>query len=105
MYTSYVADSTQRNWKFWVFSFLTRPLYDSYKSHVSTSSTKEFMATLGQWLIQGLSLANIRKMMLQSILRFSKETSIMTQPESLPEEALASVIRPSTSSTACSAAS
>ncbi|PVD28018.1 hypothetical protein C0Q70_10598 [Pomacea canaliculata] len=96
MYNDYVASRVKTNWKFWIFSFLVRPLFDSFKTLVSTNDSKSFLATLGDWTINRASLSNLRKIMLESVLRISKETRIMTAPEELPMEALASLSQQST---------
>ncbi|XP_046333922.2 carbohydrate-responsive element-binding protein-like isoform X1 [Haliotis rufescens] len=87
MYKEYVEDRTRGNWKFWIFSFMMRPLFETYTTGVSTSTLQSFMSSVSQWTEDTLGLANLRSVITRGVLRISKETSILTKPETLQQEA------------------
>ncbi|XP_053222973.1 carbohydrate-responsive element-binding protein [Podarcis raffonei] len=93
MFDDYVRSCTLQNWKFWVFSIIMRPLFESFNGMVSTSS----METLGQtslaWLDQYCSLPALRPTVLSSLRQLSVSTSILTNPAAIPEQATQAVTR------------
>ncbi|WAR09047.1 MLXIP-like protein [Mya arenaria] len=94
LYDQYVTEQTKKNWKFWIFGFFMRPLYDSFKRTMANKNTlKEFSGTVQDWVQTTLSLKTLRKGILESLRYMSKHTSIMTTPEQLEEEAHANVHR------------
>ncbi|XP_046578992.1 carbohydrate-responsive element-binding protein-like isoform X1 [Haliotis rubra] len=87
MYKEYIEDRTRGNWKFWIFSFMMRPLFETYTTGVSTSTIESFLSSVRQWTDDTLGLANLRSVITRGVLRVSKETSILTKPGSLQQEA------------------
>uniref|UniRef100_A0A2K6GQI2 MLX interacting protein like n=1 Tax=Propithecus coquereli TaxID=379532 RepID=A0A2K6GQI2_PROCO len=60
MFDDYVRTRTLHNWKFWVFSVLIRPLFESFNGMVSTASLHSLRQTSLAWLDQYCSLPALR---------------------------------------------
>nr|XP_012597707.1 carbohydrate-responsive element-binding protein isoform X4 [Microcebus murinus] len=60
MFDDYVRTRTLHNWKFWVFSVLIRPLFESFNGMVSTASLQSLRQTSLAWLDQYCSLPALR---------------------------------------------
>uniref|UniRef100_A0A8C0N437 MLX interacting protein like n=2 Tax=Canis lupus familiaris TaxID=9615 RepID=A0A8C0N437_CANLF len=63
MFDDYVRTRTLHNWKFWVFSILIRPLFESFNGMVSTASLQSLRQTSLAWLDQYCSLPALRPSM------------------------------------------
>ncbi|XP_032650858.1 MLX-interacting protein-like isoform X2 [Chelonoidis abingdonii] len=94
LYDDYVRQRTLQNWRFWLFSMLIKPLFESYRGAVSTHSAKEFCQSVLGWLEQHCTLPMLRPAISSSLLQLSKLTAILTQPSRLPEQALQAVCHP-----------
>uniref|UniRef100_A0A452I0H5 BHLH domain-containing protein n=1 Tax=Gopherus agassizii TaxID=38772 RepID=A0A452I0H5_9SAUR len=94
LYDDYVRQRTLQNWRFWLFSMLVKPLFESYRGAVSTHSAKEFCQSVLDWLEQHCTLPMLRPAISSSLLQLSKFTAILTQPSRLPEQALQAVCHP-----------
>ncbi|XP_023680351.1 MLX-interacting protein isoform X1 [Paramormyrops kingsleyae] len=90
-FDEYVRSRTLQNWKFWIFSIILKPLFESFNRTVSTTSMDELYQTTMQWLEQHCSLPVLRPMVLHTLRQLSVSTSILTDPSLLPEEALQAV--------------
>ncbi|XP_076006909.1 MLX-interacting protein [Genypterus blacodes] len=90
-FDGYVKSRTLQNWKFWIFSIIIKPLFESFNGMVSTSSKAELCQTTLQWLEQHCSLPVLRPMVLSTLRQLSTTTSILTDPSLLPEEAIQAV--------------
>ncbi|XP_054826395.1 MLX-interacting protein-like isoform X2 [Eublepharis macularius] len=88
LYEAYVRQRTSQDWRFWLFSVVIKPLFESYIRTVSTGSIKEFCQSVLSWLEQHCTLPILRPAISGSLLQLSKITSILTQPARLPEQAL-----------------
>ncbi|KAJ7994273.1 hypothetical protein DPEC_G00264180 [Dallia pectoralis] len=86
-FDEYVKTRTLQNWKFWIFSIITKPLFESFNGSVSTTSKGELCETTLQWLDRHCSLPMLRPMVLSTLRQLSTSTSILTDPSLLPEEA------------------
>ncbi|XP_045390834.1 MLX-interacting protein isoform X1 [Lemur catta] len=93
MFDEYVKSRTLQNWKFWIFSIIIKPLFESFKGMVSTSSLEELHQTALSWLDQRCSLPILRPMVLNTLRQLSTTTSILTDPSQLPEQASEAVTR------------
>ncbi|XP_020016665.2 MLX-interacting protein isoform X1 [Castor canadensis] len=93
MFDEYVKSRTLQNWKFWIFSIIIKPLFESFKGMVSTSSLEELHRTAMSWLDQHCSLPILRPMVLSTLRQLSTTTSILTDPSKLPEQASEAVTR------------
>ncbi|XP_038619887.1 MLX-interacting protein [Tachyglossus aculeatus] len=87
MFDEYVKSRTLQNWKFWIFSIIIKPLFESFNGMVSTSSLGELHQTVLSWVDQHCSLPILRPMVLNTLLQLNTMTSILTDPSRLPEQA------------------
>ncbi|XP_061460746.1 carbohydrate-responsive element-binding protein [Rhineura floridana] len=91
MFDEYVRSCTLQNWKFWVFSVIMRPLFESFNGMVSTSSLESLSQTSLAWLDQYCSLPALRPTVLSALRQLSVSTSILTDPAGIPEQAAQAV--------------
>ncbi|XP_065344094.1 MLX-interacting protein isoform X3 [Cloeon dipterum] len=91
MFDDYVRVCTLQNWKFWVFSFLMRPLLVSYSATVSTANLDEMVRTVMQWVEQHCTLSELRPAVLNALKNICTATDILTDPSKLPEQATRAV--------------
>ncbi|KAK2102811.1 hypothetical protein P7K49_020478 [Saguinus oedipus] len=75
------------------FSIIIKPLFESFKGMVSTSSLEELNRTALSWLDQHCSLPILRPMVLNTLRQLSTSTSILTDPAQLPEQASEAITR------------
>uniref|UniRef100_A0A7N6A0P7 BHLH domain-containing protein n=1 Tax=Anabas testudineus TaxID=64144 RepID=A0A7N6A0P7_ANATE len=92
-FNEYVKNRTLQNWKFWIFSIIIKPLFESFNEMVSTTSRAELCQTTLQWLDRHCSLPALRPMVLSTLRQLSTTTSILSDPSLLPEEATQAVRR------------
>ncbi|XP_010730812.2 MLX-interacting protein isoform X1 [Larimichthys crocea] len=90
-FNEYVKNRTLQNWKFWIFSIIIKPLFESFNGMVSTTSRAELYQTTMQWLDRHCSLIALRPMVLNTLRQLSTTTSILSDPSLLPEEAIKAV--------------
>ncbi|NWV08812.1 MLXPL protein, partial [Ptilonorhynchus violaceus] len=91
MFDEYVRSSTLQNWKFWIFSIIIRPLFESFNGMVSTASMESLTQTSLAWLDQHCSLPALRPTVLSSLRQLSISTSILSDPTRVPEQAARAV--------------
>ncbi|XP_037670940.1 LOW QUALITY PROTEIN: carbohydrate-responsive element-binding protein [Choloepus didactylus] len=91
MFDHYVQIRTLHNWKFWLFSILIRPLFESFNGMVSTASLQSLHQTSLAWLDQYCSLPVLRPTVLNSLRQLSTTTCILTDPARIPEQAMRAV--------------
>lgn len=94
MFDEYVRSSTLQNWKFWIFSIIIRPLFESFNGMVSTASVESLTQTSLAWLDQHCSLPALRPTVLSSLRQLSVSTSILSDPARVPEQATRAVTGP-----------
>ncbi|NXE11930.1 MLXPL protein, partial [Lophotis ruficrista] len=92
MFDEYVRCSTLQNWKFWIFSIIIRPLFESFNGMVSTASMESLTQTSLAWLDQHCSLPALRPTVLSSLRQLSISTSILSDPACIPEQATRAVV-------------
>ncbi|XP_034026272.1 MLX-interacting protein isoform X2 [Thalassophryne amazonica] len=90
-FDAYVKNRTLQNWKFWIFSIIIKPLFESFNGMVSTVSNEELCQTTLQWLVHHCSLPVLRPMVLNTLCQLSTTTSILSDPSLLPEEAIRAI--------------
>ncbi|KAK7925661.1 hypothetical protein WMY93_007971 [Mugilogobius chulae] len=90
-FREYVQAQTLQNWKFWIFSIIIEPLFESYNGMVSTASVEDLCRSTLSWLDQHCSLPALRPMVLSSLRLLSTTTAILTDPSLLPEQATLAV--------------
>ncbi|XP_055654011.1 MLX-interacting protein isoform X2 [Falco peregrinus] len=91
MFDEYVRSRTLQNWKFWIFSIIIKPLFESFNGMVSTASFKDLDQTAMAWLDQHCSLPVLRPVVLNALRHLSTTTSILSDPSCLPEQAVEAV--------------
>lgn len=91
LFDEYVKSRTLQNWKFWIFSIIIKPLFESFNGMVSTASLNELYQTTLSWLDQHCSLLILRPMASSRLLQLSTTTSILSDPSSMPEQATQAV--------------
>ncbi|XP_066546457.1 MLX-interacting protein isoform X2 [Amia ocellicauda] len=96
LFDEYVKNRTLQNWKFWIFSIIIKPLFESFNAMVSTTSTEELCQTTLSWLDQHCSLPVLRPMVLRTLRQLSTTTSILSDPSHLPEQATQAVTQGNT---------
>ncbi|XP_023274078.1 carbohydrate-responsive element-binding protein-like isoform X1 [Seriola lalandi dorsalis] len=90
-FREYVQAQTLQNWKFWIFSIIIEPLFESYNGMVSTASVEDLCRSTLSWMDQHCSLPALRPMVLRSLRLLSTTTAILTDPSLLPEQATLAV--------------
>ncbi|KAM4726345.1 LOW QUALITY PROTEIN: carbohydrate-responsive element-binding protein [Anableps anableps] len=90
-FREYVRAQTLQNWKFWIFSIIIEPLFESYNGMVSTASVEDLCRSTLSWLDQHCALPSLRPMVLSSLRLLSTTTAILTDPSLLPEQAALAV--------------
>nr|WIE96210.1 basic helix-loop-helix transcription factor [Loropetalum chinense var. rubrum] len=91
MLQDYVRRRTLENWKFWIFSLLIEPLFETYYNSVSTTSLEDSCKTIFTWLDRSCGLVSLRKDVLESLTFLSTSTNILNTPQTLPTEAVDAV--------------
>ncbi|KAK9974039.1 hypothetical protein ABG768_022148 [Culter alburnus] len=93
-FEDYVKNRTLQNWKFWIFSVIIQPLFESFNGTVSTTNNTELCETTMQWLDRYCALPVLRPMVLRTLRQLCTSTSILNDPALLPEEAKKAVLNP-----------
>lgn len=93
-FEDYVKNRTLQNWKFWMFSVIIQPLFESFNGTVSTTNNTELCESTMQWLDRYCALPVLRPMVLKTLRQLCTTTSILTDPALLPEEAKKAVLNP-----------
>ncbi|XP_077062776.1 MLX-interacting protein [Siphateles boraxobius] len=93
-FEDYVKNRTLQNWKFWIFSVIIQPLFESFNGTVSTNNNTELCESTMQWLDRYCALPVLRPMVLKTLRQLCTTTSILTDPKLLPEEAKKAVLNP-----------
>ncbi|XP_028396739.1 MLX-interacting protein-like [Dendronephthya gigantea] len=87
LFNRHIQDRTQQNPKFWIFSVLMRPIFESYNTTVTTGSQDEFCKTVLKWLNESCCLPKLRPSVLASLREIIKNTTILSDPSKFPEQA------------------
>nr|XP_042708404.1 MLX-interacting protein isoform X2 [Chrysemys picta bellii] len=93
MFDEYVRNRTLQNWKFWIFSIIIKPLFETFNGMVSTASLEDLNQTAMAWLDEHCSLRVLRPMVLNTLRHLSTTTSILSDPSHLPEQATEAVCK------------
>ncbi|KAG8146040.1 hypothetical protein E2320_012457 [Naja naja] len=86
-FEEYVRNRSQQNLKFWIFSVIIEPLFETFNEMVSTTSLQELNRTAFLWLDKHCSLPVLRPMVLNGLRHLSTTTSILSDPSLLQEQA------------------
>uniref|UniRef100_A0A3B1IBP7 MLX interacting protein n=1 Tax=Astyanax mexicanus TaxID=7994 RepID=A0A3B1IBP7_ASTMX len=69
-FDEYVKNRTLQNWKFWIFSIIIKPLFESFNGSVSTTNESELCETTLQWLDRDCALPVLRPSMFSKSIKF-----------------------------------
>ncbi|KAF5402172.1 hypothetical protein PHET_04362 [Paragonimus heterotremus] len=86
-FRQYVQQQTEKCWKFYLFSLLIEKLFTSYCTVVNTTSKEQFVRSLGSWLDQYCSFAQLRPALTQALCKLATCTAVLQEPGQLPEQA------------------
>ncbi|XP_055054161.2 carbohydrate-responsive element-binding protein isoform X2 [Misgurnus anguillicaudatus] len=90
-FREYVRVQTLQDWKFWIFSIIIEPLFESFNGMVSTASVEDLCRTTLSWMDQHCSLPALRPTVLSSLRLLCTSTSILSDPSLVPEQAIKAV--------------
>ena len=89
LFHEHVRNGTQVNWKYWAFSRIMRPLFDSFAEAVSGSvSLNEVERASTHWSEHKCQLIQIRQHTLNSLKNISIQTNILEEPHRMPSDAI-----------------
>ncbi|ESO93237.1 hypothetical protein LOTGIDRAFT_119609 [Lottia gigantea] len=88
LFRDYLHDRINQNWKFWIFSFLVRPLFISFTQMVTSSSFPAFLHSVKKWGDEKLPLNELRIKVIELLKYISTNTSVMSTPDRLPLDAI-----------------
>ncbi|XP_065055082.1 uncharacterized protein LOC135683680 isoform X2 [Rhopilema esculentum] len=74
--------------KYWLFSVLLRPLFESYNKKTVTKTLQEFIQSVLKWFEEHCSLPVLRPAVIGSLRQISTDTAILSDPGSLPDQAM-----------------
>ncbi|RWS25823.1 MLX-interacting protein-like protein [Leptotrombidium deliense] len=87
-FDAYVEERIMKNWKFWIFSIIMKPMLESYNNTVTTTNVDDMTQSVLRWLDQNCTLLTLRPNAIAALRQLSTSTNILTNPSSLPEEIL-----------------
>ena len=91
LFQKHVKDvTTKYNWKYWTYSQLISPFFDSFNRTVRTGNMDEFKRTAFAWIDQHFNFPQSRGTLTSSLTQIAIKTSILTEPDKLPEESIES---------------
>ncbi|XP_025098037.1 carbohydrate-responsive element-binding protein-like isoform X2 [Pomacea canaliculata] len=88
MLDDYFRQAILQDWRFWIFSHVVQPLFNSYTQHVTLGTADEFKHCVREWSDRYLNLVSLRPIVLSTLRGISTSTGIMSHPECLECEIL-----------------
>lgn len=85
-FKTYIKDRTVDNWRFYLFSFILKPLFDNFIKTLNTSSKEDIERTFHEWQEKYCNLIQLRPIISNCLRNLSKSTSILSDSSKLPEE-------------------
>lgn len=92
MFSLYVKERTMENWRFYIFSLILRPLFETFLSNVTTASKEDMERTFTQWQQNSCQLMQLRPIASTALRHLVKTTTILTDTSHLAEECLCAVL-------------
>ncbi|RMZ95625.1 MLX-interacting -like isoform X2 [Brachionus plicatilis] len=89
---AHAKDKAMVNWKFYLFSLILKPLFDSFIQTVNTSCKEDMERTFQEWQAKFCSLAQLRPLASNALRTLSRNTSVLTEPAKLPEECITAAL-------------
>lgn len=88
-FNAHVTRATAINWKYWAFSRIMKPMFESYTDSIAgTASFNEVDRCIGRWLEDKCSLLQMRQSTVTSLKNICVGTNILRDPQRMPVEAL-----------------
>lgn len=85
----HISATTGVNWKYWAYSVLMQPHFESYSEAVSGCATSQEMErSIHRWLEDKLGLMQLRQNTVSSLKTISVKTNIISDPRKLPQDSL-----------------
>ena len=91
-FNAYIKERTIENWRFYIFSLMLRPLFDSFLTTVTMSSKEDMQRTFDEWTAKSCNLTQLRPLASTALRQLVRSTTILTDSSRLPEECLAAVL-------------
>lgn len=89
LFEKHVTDvTTKYNWKYWTYSQLMTPFLESFNRTVRTGNIEELKRTSFAWIDQHYNFPQSRATLTSSLTQIAIKTSILTEPDKLPEESI-----------------
>ncbi|XP_018646863.1 hypothetical protein Smp_162080 [Schistosoma mansoni] len=85
-FRAYVLKQTEVNWKFYIFSLIIGRIFKSYCNTTISSSRDQFIRSVYGWLDASCSLVQLRPAVMQALCTLGKTTSVLQEPNKLPEQ-------------------
>ena len=102
LFEKHVKDvTTKYNWKYFVYSQLITPFLESFNRTVRNGNMEELKRTSFAWLDQNFNFPQSRATLTSSLTQIAIKTSILMDPDKLPEESVEAVME----TASCSASS
>lgn len=89
---AYIQEKTVENWKFYLFSFIIRPLFENFITTLNTSSKENMERTFYQWQEKYCNLIQLRPIVTNYLRQISKSTSILSDASKVPDECYISAL-------------
>ncbi|CAH8548107.1 unnamed protein product [Heterobilharzia americana] len=91
-FRAYARKQTEANWKFYIFSLIIGGIFKSYCTTTVTNSRDQFVRSVYGWLDTNCSLVQLRPAVMQALCTLGKTTSVLQEPNKLPEQSRLSSI-------------
>ena len=88
-FSNHVSNATGLNWKYWAFSRLMKPVFETYANAVAGAASQgEMDRSINRWLEDECSLDQLRQSAVTSLKSICTQTNVLSDPRRLPHEAL-----------------
>eukprot|EP00794_Sanderia_malayensis_P014232 gene14232-15716_t len=79
--------------KYWIFSVMIRPLFQSFHEAVVIRTLQEFIQSVLKWFDEFCGLPRLRPVVISTLTQFSTNTGILSNPSSFPSQAVEAAAR------------
>ena len=88
-FANHVSNGTAINWKYWAFSRLMKPVFETYIDAVAGSASQgELERSVNRWLEDKCSSVQMRQSAVTCLKGISTQTDILSSPRQMPFEVL-----------------
>ena len=81
LFQTYISERTKKNWRFYPYSLILKPLFDAYQNTVICDSSEEFHRTLNEWKNHSLAMIQLRQAASQAVMDIGRTTSFINGKE------------------------